>query len=60
MASAGPFTATHATYDLCALMLRDSAYIQAKDAELFNRKTRKKKQTETEPLYDMEDAEGVP
>ena len=55
----GTIYCTHATYDLCALMLRDSAYIQEKDAEFFNRKIRKKKQAEIEPLYEMEDAEGV-
>ena len=55
----GTVYATHATRDLCALMLRDSAYIQEKDADFYNRKIRKKGQPEVEPLYDMEDAEGV-
>ena len=55
----GTIYCTHATYDLCALMLRDSAYIQEKDAEFFNRKMRKKNQAEVEPLYGMEDAEDV-
>ena len=55
----GTVYATHATHDLCALMLRDSAYIQEKDADFFNRKIRKKDQEPVEPLYDMEDAEGV-
>lgn len=55
----GTVYCTHATYDLCALMLRDSAYIQEKDADFYNRKIRKKKQTEIEPLYSMEDAEAV-
>ncbi len=40
-------------------MLRDSAYIQEKDAEFFNRKIRKKGEAEIEPLYDQADAEGV-
>ena len=34
----GTVYATHATRDLCAIMLRDSAYIQEKDADFFNRK----------------------
>ena len=55
----GTVYATHATRDLCAIMLRDSAYIQEKDAEFYNRKMRKKGQPEVEPLYDQEDAEGV-
>ncbi len=55
----GTVYCTHATYDLCALMLRDSAYIQEKDAEYFNRKKRRNNQPEVEPLYEMEDAEGV-
>ena len=55
----GTVYATHATVDLCALMLRDSAYIQEKDADFFNRKIRKKGEPKVEPLYDMEDAEGI-
>ncbi|MEO0557925.1 MAG: MBL fold metallo-hydrolase [Bacteroidota bacterium] len=55
----GTVYATHATRDLCAIMLRDSAHIQQKDADFYNRKIRKKGQPEVEPLYDMEDAEGV-
>src|SRR5690625_4051612 len=33
--------ATHATYDLCALMLMDSAYIQQSAAVFYNKKFRK-------------------
>ena len=55
----GTVYATHATRDLCALMLRDSAFIQEKDAEFFNRRIRKKGEAAVEPLYDMDDAEGV-
>ncbi|HYE94652.1 MAG TPA: MBL fold metallo-hydrolase [Rubricoccaceae bacterium] len=50
---------TPATRDLCELMLRDSARIQASDADFFNRKIRKKGQPPVEPLYDEEDAEGI-
>jgi metallo-beta-lactamase family protein len=55
----GPVYCTPATRDLCALMLRDSAYIQEKDAEFYNRKFRKRGEPAVEPLYDMDDAEGV-
>lgn len=55
----GTVFCTHATYDLCALMLRDSAFIQEKDAEFFNRKMRRRNQPEVEPLYGIEEAEGV-
>ena len=55
----GTVYATHATRDLCALMLRDSAYIQQKDADFYNRRIRKKGEPEVEPLYEMADAEGV-
>lgn len=55
----GTVYATHATVDLCALMLRDSAHIQEKDAEFFNRQIRDRGEPAVEPLYDMEDAEGV-
>ncbi len=55
----GTVYATHATRDLCAIMLRDSAHIQESDADFFNRKIRKKGQPKVEPLYGKEDAEGV-
>jgi metallo-beta-lactamase family protein len=45
--------ATRASVDLCNIMLRDSAYLQERDAEWL----RKKKHEETEPLYTVEDAE---
>ncbi len=56
----GQVYATDATADLCSIMLRDCAHIQAMEAEWKNRKA---KRSETlamvEPLYTMEDAEGV-
>lgn len=55
----GRIYSTHASYDLCALMLLDSAYIQGKDAEYMNKKNRKKGLPEVEPLYGMAEAEGV-
>ena len=50
----GPIYCTHATRDLCAVMLRDSAYIQQRDAEWLKKKG---KDPNAEPLYTIEDAE---
>ena len=56
----GRIYCTHATYDLCAIMLLDSAHIQEKDAEYLNRRNRKKKNREPAvPLYEMWHAEEV-
>ena len=49
----GPIYCTHATRDLCNIMLLDSAYIQEKDAEWIKKK---KKDPLAEPLYTIEDA----
>jgi metallo-beta-lactamase family protein len=48
----GVIYCTHATRDLCGIMLRDSAYIQEREAEWLT-----KKGEPTEPLYTIEDAE---
>lgn len=53
----GPIYATGATVDLCQLMLRDSAYLQEKDAEWVNKKRRSQNQPPIEPLYTLDDAE---
>lgn len=50
----GPIFCTHATRDLCSIMLRDSAYIQERDAEWIKKK---KKEPNAQPLYTVEDAE---
>src|SRR5262245_36457898 len=42
---AGPVFATPATRDLCAVMLADSASIQAADAEYLNRRLRRDGET---------------
>lgn len=52
----GPIYATHATRDLCAIMLRDSGRIHERDAEWFNKKVRKRHEPEQKPLYTEEDA----
>lgn len=53
----GPIFCTHATQDLANIMLRDSAYIQEKDAEYVNKKHAKKNLPPIKPLYVMQDAE---
>lgn len=50
----GPIYCTHATRDLCSIMLRDSGYIQEKDAEWIKKKL---KDPTAEPLYTIADAE---
>jgi metallo-beta-lactamase family protein len=55
----GRVYATHATRDLCALMLLDSAHIQESDAAFFNKRFRKKGEPAVQPLYTKGDAEGV-
>ena len=48
--------ATAATRDLCAAMLRDSAYIQEQDAAFVNRKRARRGEAPIEPLYTVADA----
>lgn len=48
----GPIYCTHATRDLCSIMLQDSARIQTHDAEHLSKKVGKA----LEPLYTEEDA----
>lgn len=56
----GQVYATDATADLCSIMLRDCAHIQAMEAEWKNRKAKRSESVAaTEPLYTMEDAEGL-
>ena len=55
----GRIYATHATYDLCGLMLLDSAHIQEKDIRFVNKLHLKRGHPPVEPLYHMEDAEAV-
>lgn len=53
----GPIYATKATKDLCDVMLRDSGFIQERDAEFFNTKKRKKGEPPIEPMYTLEDVD---
>ena len=56
----GRIYATKATSKLCNIMLRDSAHIQAFEAEWRNRKARRNQNIGNfEPLYTMEDADGA-
>lgn len=55
----GPVYMTSATADLTALILRDSAKIQAQDAERQNRKRQRAGKRFEEALYTPEDAEAI-
>jgi metallo-beta-lactamase family protein len=50
---------THATRDLVALMLRDAAHIQAKDAEFVNKREGRRGKNQVQPLYDENDVEAT-
>jgi metallo-beta-lactamase family protein len=52
----GTIFCTHATRDLCAIMLQDSGHIQEKDAEYVNKKRSRNGQKPVEPLYTARDA----
>lgn len=53
----GKILCTKATFELCRIMLRDSAHIQEMEAEWQNRKNIRSGQKPVEPLYNMEEAE---
>ncbi|HCT64767.1 MAG TPA: MBL fold hydrolase [Lachnospiraceae bacterium] len=55
----GEIFTTAATYDLCKIMLRDSAHIQEFEAQWRNKKAKRAGRDLFEPIYTMEDAEGV-
>ncbi len=50
----GSIYSTHATRSLCSILLLDSAMIQEKDAEYFNKRNKGKRE-EREALYNEED-----
>jgi metallo-beta-lactamase family protein len=55
----GPIYTHEASRDLCAVMLRDAAYLQEKDAEWENKRRRRKGLKTVEPLYTRDDAAAV-
>jgi len=55
----GGIFATHATRDLCAIMLLDSAHIQEKDAEYMNKKKGRSDIGKVKPLYDANDVKNT-
>lgn len=54
----GKIYATEATYNLCEIMLIDSAHIQEFEAKWKNRKAKRAGYDEVTPVYDTNDAEG--
>jgi len=55
----GPIYATHATVQLCDIMLRDSGHIHEHDVQYVNKKRAKRGEPPIEPLYTVLDAERV-
>ena len=53
----GKIFCTKATFDLCEVMLRDSAHLQEMEAEWRNRKGRRSGKETMDPLYTVRDAE---
>ncbi len=53
----GKIITTHATRDLCAIMLADCGKIQEHDTEWFNKKRAKKGLPPVDPIYDAADAQ---
>ncbi len=54
-----PIFATPATIEMSGLILRDSAKIQAQDADRFNRKRQRAGEPPMQPLYSPADAEAA-
>jgi len=55
----GDIYCTPATRDLCAIMLADTAFIQAQDVRWYNKKMDRLHQPKITPLYDLNHAEQV-
>ena len=55
----GPVYTSSATVQLCDIMLRDSANIQQQEAEWKNRRAQRSGAETVEPLYDLEDVDGI-
>lgn len=54
----GRIFCTPPTADLCAVMLKDSAFIQERDVEYMNRRLARKRQKLREPLYTVADVQA--
>ena len=55
----GSVYTSSATVQLCDIMLRDSANIQMQEAEWTNRRARRSGGEPVEPLYKLEDVDGI-
>jgi metallo-beta-lactamase family protein len=53
----GPIYCTPATYDVCEILLVDSAHIHESDVAYINKRKKAKGQAPIEPLYTVHDAE---
>lgn len=53
----GPVYTTHASADLCKIMLKDSAFLQERDLHFANKIRARQKQPPVEPLYGMRDVD---
>ncbi|QPG06171.1 MBL fold metallo-hydrolase [Salinimonas marina] len=53
----GPIYMTNPTSDLIAVLLKDAASLQERDAEWENKRRRRAGKTEIEPLYTLEDVD---
>lgn len=53
----GRVFATHATADLCDIMLRDTAYVQNHDLRYLNKRRRRRGELPLEPIYTEADVE---
>lgn len=54
----GDIISTPATRDLCAIMLADTAFIQAQDIKWYNRKMDRLHKPRIQPLYDTQHVDG--
>lgn len=52
----GTIYSTHATHDLCQIMLADSAHIQEQDTKYINKKRIRQGRSKVKPIYKQEDA----
>jgi metallo-beta-lactamase family protein len=55
----GRIHATHATEDLCGVMLPDSGFIQETEVRQLNERNRRRGLPEVEPIYTLEDARAT-